>query len=49
MRAVIVPVVVPLLIFAPMVCRGANPNVALDIDPVFAQHGVLAVGYTNPQ
>ena len=49
MRAVIVPLVVPLLIFAPMVCRGANPNVTLDIDPVFAQHGVLAVGYTNPQ
>jgi hypothetical protein len=41
--------VVPLLIFAPLVCRGADPNVTLDIDPVFAKHGVLAVGYTHPQ
>ena len=48
-RAVIVPLVVQLLIFAPLVSRAANPNVALDIDPVFAHHGVLAVGYTNPQ
>ena len=44
-----VPLVVQLLIFAPMVSRGGKLTSRLDIDPVFAQHGVLAVGYTNPQ
>jgi hypothetical protein len=37
------------LVFGPLVFYGANPNVTLDIDPAFAKHGVLAVGYSHPQ